>query len=260
MAQPTAGKKKMNFKDLRNQFKTNIYYNHPNNFGKEGEDHININFTSNNRIGKIFDPSYIKVINYHHIGKFNAVLNLWHWLRSDNLDDAIRRLSGRNLKLYTDANSTGFNKKIPNFKAIIGLATWYKVKSYKHIVKEIKELDPEIKFLSYYTVQSSHLRVCTNYAALIVDITNIIVKAIRENTQPDFSSLVDDKSKTGLLYLEGFLSTILPAEHIEEMKKIEINDLVEAEDHEEIPPEQIDPAIEGANDEVVIGADEEAAA
>jgi hypothetical protein len=226
----------MNFKDLRNQFKTNIYYNHPNNFGKEGEDHININFTSTSKIGKIFDPSYVKVINYHHIGKFSSVLNLWHWLRSDDLDDAIRRMSGYNIRLYTEANSNGFNKKIPNFKAIIGLATWYKIKSYKHIVKEIKELDPNIKFLSYYVVKSSNLRVCTNYASLVVDIVNIIVKAIRENTQPDFSTLVDDKDNTGLLYLEGFLSSILPADKIEEMKKIEISDLhEEAEDPEIIP-------------------------
>lgn len=237
MSTNQTGKKKLNFKDLRNQFKTNIYYNHPNNFKEEGEDHININFTSNSKIGKIFDPSYVKVINYHHIGKFSSVLNLWHWLRSDDLDDAIRRMSGYNLRLYTDANNSGFSKKIPNFKAIIGLATWYKIKSYKNIIKEIKELDPNIKFLSYYTVKSSNLRVCTNYASLVVDIANIIVKAIREDTQPDFSSLVDDKNNTGLLYLEGFLSGILPIEKIEEMKKIEIAE--EPEDPEEEVVEEV---------------------
>lgn len=225
-----AAKKKMSFKDHRNQVKTNIYYNHPNNFKKEGEDHININFTSGNKIGKIFDPSYVKIINYHHIGKFSSVLNLWHWLRSSDLDDTIRRMNGYNLRLYIDGSNSGFNKKIPNFKAIIGMATWYKLKSYKHIIKEIKELDPEIKFLSYYTVKSSNLRVCTNYASLVVDITNIIVKAIRENTQPDFSSLVDEKDKTGLLYLEGFLASVISADKIEEMKKIEITD--EPEDPE----------------------------
>lgn len=213
-------KKKLTLKDIRKQFKNNAYYNHPNDFGEEGKDHINISIQSNTRLGKIFDPAYLKVINYKHVGKFNSVLSLWYWVRSPTLDDNIRRLTGRNLKMYAKTNGV-FNNYVPNFKAIIATATWLKLKSYPNIIKEIKELDSNIKLLSYHVVKSSNLRVCTNYSALIIDIASEIIKAVKEDREPDFSSFVDAKDKTGLMYMEGVLSKILPAEKIESLKNDE---------------------------------------
>ena len=229
-----ADKKRMNFKDMRNKFKANAPYNHPNNYGKEGEDHINISIQSDTRIGKIFDPAYLKVINYKHVGKFNSVLSLWYWVRSANLDDNIRRLTGRNLKTYAEMNGV-FNKFVPNFKAIIAQATWNKIRNYPGILKEIKELNPEIKLLSYHIVKSSSLRICTNYAAMITEIADCIIKAVKEGKEPDFSAFVDTKDKAGLMYLEGVLANILPASRIEEMKNTE-NHTDEEED-----PEMTDP-------------------
>ena len=210
------GHKRKSFKDIQKQFKANEYYNSPNKFGEEGVDHININMHSQTHLGKVLDPSYLKTFGYEFIGKFPSVLNLWYWLRSEDLDDTIRRLTGSNLRTYGDGN--GKPNYVPNFKAIIALATWKKLHAYPRLIAEIKDMDPNIKILSYNVIRSSGLRICSNYATLIIDIVNEIFKAIREEREPDFEQFIDAPNQAGLSYLEGVLSKILSAEKIEEMK------------------------------------------
>ena len=229
-----AQQKKMDFKELRKKFRASAPFNHPNSFGKEGEDHINISIQSETRIGKIFDPAYLKVINYKHIGKFNSVMSLWYWIRSSNLDDNIRRLTGRNLKIYAETKGI-FNKFVPNFKAIIGQATWIKVRSYPNILKEIKELDPNIKIISYNIVKSSGLRITTSYAPLIIDIAELIIKAVKEDKEPDFTPFVDNQEKAGLCYLEGVLEKVMPPEVLERMRAAENASEEEDDDYEQLP-------------------------
>lgn len=231
-----AQQKKMDFKDLRKKFKASAPFNHPNNFGKEGEDHINISIQSETRLGKIFDPAYLKVINYKHIGKFNSVMSLWYWIRSSDLDDTIRRLTGRNLKTYAEANGV-FNKFVPNFKAIIGQATWNKIKSYPGVLKEIKELDPNVKLISYHVVKSSSLRIATSYAALIIEIAELIIKAVKEGKEPDFTPLVDTKDKAGMAYLEGVLEKVMPKEVLDRMRASDA--LSEEDENYELPAEEV---------------------
>lgn len=208
---------KISFKDLKKQFKSNAYYNAPNNAGKEGEDHINISIQSETRLGKLLDPAYLKTINYRYVGKFNSVLSLWYWVRSGTLDDNFRRLTGQKLKMFAEANGV-FGNYVPNFKAIIAKATWIKVKGYPNLLKEIKDLDPKVKFYSYHVVKSSGLRICTNYAAMIIEVVEEIVKAVKEDREPNFTLFTDKPNLAGLDYLEGVLVKIMPKEKIEEMK------------------------------------------
>lgn len=224
---------KLSFRDLKKQFRSSAYYNNPNNFGKEGEDHINISNQSETRLGRVLDPSYLKVINYRHAGKFNSVLSLWYWVRSKDLDDNFRRLTGRKLKLYAKNNGV-YGNYVPNFKAIIAYATWLKVKSYPEVLKALKEMPDDMKFLSYHIVKSSNLRVCTNYASLIISIANEIKRAVKEGVEPDFDKFVDAPDKAGLLYMEGVLSKILTDEKINELKETPVAE-DEEEDYEELP-------------------------
>ena len=246
-----AQQKKMDFKDLRKKFKTSAPFNNPNKFGKEGDDHINISIQSETRLGKIFDPAYLKVINYKHIGKFNSVMSLWYWIRSSTLDDTIRRLTGRNLKTFAEANGV-FNKFVPNFKAIIGQATWNKIKSYPDIIKEIKNLDEKKTLVSYHIVKSSGLRIATSYAALIIDIAELIIKAVKEGKEPDFSVFVDTPNKSGMLYLEGVLEKVMSAEVMERMRAAEHND--DEEDYE-LPASEAEPEAAAVVAEEVVPAE-----
>jgi len=210
-------KKKLNLSDLKKKFKSTAYFNSPNKAGKEGVDHINISIQSETRIGKLLDPAYLKAFNYRYVGKFNSVMSMWYWVRSPQLDDNFRRLTGSKLKMYAETNKV-FANYVPNFQAIIAQATWLKIKGYANIIKEIKELDPNIKLYSYHIVKSSNLRICTNYASMIIEIAEELFKAIREDREPDFSLFADRPNVSGLDNLEGVLSKILPKEKIEEMK------------------------------------------
>lgn len=239
--------RKITFKDLREQFKKSAYYNRPNDFGVDGEDHINIWINGETKLGRILDPVYLKTINYNYIGKFASVQNLWFWLRTPSMDDSIRRMNARALRAYIQSQGIRF-RHVPNFKAIIGSATWYKVKGYWHIIKELKNLDPSIKFLSYYTMKSSGLRVATSYSAMMIEIADIIRDAVQKGVEPDFTPLCDVPSKTRLRYLEAFLENILPHERfVELLAKEESGDSgLEAEEEAEeyeLPAEE-EPAAE----------------
>lgn len=236
-------KKKLSFKELNSAMKANAYFNQPNNFKKESEDHINISIHSETHIGKVFSPEYNKIINYPYIGKFNSVFSLWYWIRSKNYDDNIRRLTGNKLKAYVKNNNM-HGSYVPNFKAIIAYATWLKVKSYKHIFAAIKELDPKIKLLSYVVIRSSGIRLSTNYAAMIIEIADEIIEAIRNNREPDFKKFVDDESKAGLMFIETVLGNMLSKEQLEVLK----NGPVPVEDTSSGNEDGVEPEIENDGD------------
>lgn len=193
------------------------YFNYPNNYKGEGEDHINVSIQSTTRIGKLLDPAYLKVINYQYAGKFSSVMNLWYWVRSKDLNDEIRRMQGHDLKTYAEKNNL-FNNYVPNFKAIILKATWIKVQSYPGVVAEIKQLPDDFPLLSYHIVKASGLRICSNYAMMAITIAGEVIKAIKEDREPDYSQFIDSPKLTRFDYLEGVLSKVLPPEKLDELK------------------------------------------
>lgn len=193
--------------DLRKELQHSAPYSKPNNFGPEGVDHININAQSNLMIGKMLDPVYVSVFHYKHIGRFASVMGLWYWLRSEDQDDVYRQLVAYRLKRYADSKSSRGNY-VPNFKAIIAKATWMKIKDNRLLREEIKKLDPTIALISYYSIKSSNVRICTNYAYVIVDIATEMIKAVKEDREPDFNLFVDKPRLATKGFLEGFLQRI----------------------------------------------------
>lgn len=218
--------KKTSLRDLKNQFKADAYFNHPNKFDDEGVDHINISIQSDTKLGKLFDPAYLKVINYPFIGKFNSVMSLWFWVRTSDLDDNMRRLTGHKLKSYAESKGV-FGSYVPNFKAIIAYATWIKIKNYPGVINELKQLPDSVKFLSYHIVKASGLRLCTNYAALMISIMDHIVKAVKNGEEPDFDCFVDSGSDNNLRYLSGVLGKVMSPSKIAALKEEEFNLAVE---------------------------------
>lgn len=209
--------RQQNFKEYKRQVNDDAYYHRPNDFLKEGEDHINLSIQSTTRLGKVFDPAYLKVVNYPYIGKFCSVFSLWSWLKADAVDDSLRRLTGPQLRKHVRYKKMSMSS-VPNFKAIVAYATWMKIKDYPSLLEEIKKLSPEVKLLSYDLVKGSELRVCTKYAPLIISIANHIVAAVQEDREPDFSEFLDKPHLSALNYLEGALEKVFPKEKIEALK------------------------------------------
>lgn len=177
-------------------------YHHPNKYGKEGEDHINVSSCSDFYIGKIFEPSFLRVVNYPYIGKFRSISNLWIWLKVTPLHDGLRRVGVREIQKVLTQQKTTY---APNFKAIIAHATWLKVKADNTALEEIKKLPRKPIILSYYVPRGSPMRVCSNYADIIVPITEEIILAVQENREPDFFFLLERGLTTEMDYLKPFL-------------------------------------------------------
>lgn len=209
--------KQKNFKEYKRQVQNDAYYQRPNDYGKEGDDHINLSIQSSTRLGKVFDPAYLKVIDYPFIGKFCSVFSLWCWLKADVIDDSLRRLTGPQLRKHMQYKKMAMSS-VPNFKAIIAYATWMKLQDYPNLIEEIKKLSPDIKLLSYDIVRGSELRVCTKYAPLIISIVRELISAVQEEREPNFAMFLDHPDAAALNFLEGALRKVFPEHKIAELK------------------------------------------
>lgn len=190
-------------------------YYQPNSFSQEGIDHINISAQSLSHLGKLLDPSYFKTINYPYIGKFNSVLNLWYWLKSDSLDDRLRKYTGNRLKSILSTSDT--YSSVPNFKAIIAYATFLKLKDYPGSFKELKSLPESTQFVSYYTPKGTAIRLCSNYAPIVIDIANLLREfALSDLKEPCLDQWVS-QGQDGLNYLEPFLVSRLGQDKVNKM-------------------------------------------
>ncbi len=194
----------LTFQDFKKKSTISANYNKPNLFNMEGQDHLNISGQSNCRLGRFLDPGYCLKFEYPHIGSFKSALSLGYWLRSKDLDDKIRNLNGPKLKRYV-AEHNLYNKRIPNYTAIIANAVWLRVKNDAEVLENIKTLDPSITLLSYYTNKTSGIRITTNYAPMVVAIATEIIKAVKENREPDFLQFATHKKHVKLDFLELIL-------------------------------------------------------
>jgi hypothetical protein len=97
--------------------------------------------------------------------------------------------------------------RVPNLKAIIGYATWIKVKGYPEILKYIKEELGDKPFVSYYPAHKGQAKVDHNYKFMVTSIAAIIVDAVRNDKEPDFTPLMNIQGDVGQYYLDEFLKT-----------------------------------------------------
>ncbi|WP_396190447.1 hypothetical protein [Flavobacterium sp.] len=180
------------------------YYHLPNSYGTEGVDHINISHLSDLYIGRVFEPSFRRVLRYPFVGKFISVTNLWVWLKSNPLDDGLRRLGSREV-LSLFGNEKYRHSYVPNFKCIIAYATYLKIKADKVALGEIRKLPRNAVILSYYKPRGSDIRICSDFANVIVPAVNKIIAAIHDNKEPDFFEFQERGVGTGMNYLEPLL-------------------------------------------------------
>lgn len=193
------------FKEHKRSFHLDAAYNKPNRFKAEGIDHVNISVLSNNKLGRFLDPGYCINIDYPSIGKFRSILSLIYWLKSPDLDDKIRVLTGTKLNIYVREKSLK-NKRLPNYPAILAFATWLKIKQRPDILEEIKNFPDDFTLLSYRVNAVSGIRIATGFAPRIVPIMEEIVLAVKEDREPNFDLFVTNSKEAGVYYLEGALA------------------------------------------------------
>ena len=196
------------FQDFKKKSPISANYNKPNLFKEEGVDHINISSQSKLKLGRFLDPGYCHNFEYPYVGEFKSALSLGYWLRSKDMDDRIRKLGGHKLKKYVADNNL-YNRRIANYTAIIANAVWLRVKDRTEVIEAIKDLDPKLDILSYYTHKNSGIRITTNYAPMVVAIASEIVKAVKEEREPDFIQFATNKHNVGMAFLEAVIGNKL---------------------------------------------------
>lgn len=154
-------------------------------------------------MGHLLDPAYYKTLEYPHLGKFGSVMNLWYWIRSDPCHDAFRRATGSKLRKQLELHNN--DSFVYNFVAIIANATYIKLQEYPAVIDEMRRMPKEKVFLSYYVPPGSKLRVCSNYADVIVPIANHIRSSLVHGVEPDFAIFTKEDADCSLDFVGGYL-------------------------------------------------------
>lgn len=189
----------------------------------KGKKELNIHISSDNRLGKVLDPSYIKVIDYPYLGKFSSVKSLSHWLigvYSGKIkeDDIVRKLVAGKLTNYVRKQKL-YGHIVPNYKAIIGYATWLKLKEYPELVKQLKKMESDTDVVSYSIESSTGLRIPTSHSNVLSQVVRLMKSTLESVGEPDFSSLTPSIDHKQLLYTQPFLCKIRSKEEIEKLKQ-----------------------------------------
>jgi hypothetical protein len=180
----------------RNNIKTRDDINDPSpspmNWKEDGLDHINIWSNAETELGKVLAHEF--PLNFYHsvFGKFCSVESFWFYINSAERDDVIRNMSGKVLK---DFSKKLTKIRVLNFRAIIMDSNWQRIQQYPDIVEAIKM--NELPYDTYYVNSSNKLRVRHAYFKWFNKGFEEIVRAIKEDRQPDFSFLLD-RQDTGI--------------------------------------------------------------
>ena len=183
----------------------------PNDYGQDGVDHINVSHDAHTHLGRLLDPTYVKVFEYPYIGKFCSVRALWGWLTHFPTDDSYRRAGKKEMaRLFSYQTDT--TVYVPNFIAIIAYATWLKLVDDKKAMEDFKRLYKEKDFLSYTIPARCVVRVKNGHSDLLMSCLAAIAKSLEKGGEPDFSELCKHPNSRGYFYLEAYLKKTLSAE------------------------------------------------
>lgn len=175
----------------------------PNQRKLDGEDHINIHWSSTSEMGRFLSLSMQKNFSTPVLGNFRSLNTAIYYLGVKNRDDRIRRLVGTPLRNFAKNSCGGFSRtRIPNMRAVI-MHT-----AYLRLIQDKKKLAAfmacDLPFDSYHTLDSG-LRVREDEAEWLARGYDAIRKALKDGDEPDFSDIYD-KGHTSVY--EGILRNL----------------------------------------------------
>lgn len=111
----------------------------------DGVTHINIWLYGNTHLGRQIAHFYHRRFVHPVLGPFNSMEGLWHYVKTEEKDDALRKLYGIKAKDYGNKLT---KKWVPNFKRIIIAANYFKIEQFEDL-KELM-LNSTLPFRMYY--------------------------------------------------------------------------------------------------------------
>lgn len=200
----------MSSKNLRDQLgpvkqavlKTNVPAN-PGSWLKDAVDHINISRYSESPVGRALNLDNVRHWNHPVLGPFRSLNTLWFFLKAKYKTDAIRSLSGHELKNFVAKRCGGQVGRVPNFRAIILHSAYLRLKACPDILAEF--VKSTLPFDCYRTMESG-VRVRFEHSMWFAGGHEEIRAALKENREPNFNHLIDS---VGELY-DGVLKELAP--------------------------------------------------
>lgn len=153
---------------------------------KDGEDHINIWNKAETELGQFLAHDSDLKFRHSVLGHFSNMEALWFYVQSEERDDRTRNLHGQKLKKFAKDLTT---IRVDNFRAIIMDSNYQRIKTYPALVQHV--VASTAPFELYYVDRNTGMRMRPPYFHWFLEGMEEIRSALKENREPNFSSLLD---------------------------------------------------------------------
>jgi len=161
-------------------------------WGRDGEDHININSQANTEIGKYLSIRAIKRFDHPILGHFVSLNSVWSFAKARNHADKIRTLENPfKLREFMRACG-GEHHSVINFRVILLHTAYLRLLTNPSMMHAL--IHSELPFDSY-TVLGSGLRQRNDYSSWFCRGYEEIRRALKEQTEPNLRSFFDSESR-----------------------------------------------------------------
>lgn len=146
----------------------------------DGKDHINIWAKGDTELGRMLAYFADTPFVHPYFGPFNSMEGLWHWLRSKDKPDELRRLVGIRAKTFGKALVT---TEVEGFFEIIHVANYYKIVQNPTLEKLLK--NSTLPFEHYYLWGPGKVLIRPQGYEWVIKSFEELRKMIREGREPD---------------------------------------------------------------------------
>ena len=171
----------------------------PVNWIKDGEDHINISPAGTTDLGRTLHPNCMLSFQHDVFGTFASVSAFWDFLEIEARDDNIRSMGTAERMTYLKR----FKKtQVDNLMYFVVDAIWQRVITYERLADAVKHSD--LPFDVYFFQGEFNYPVRRPGMTWMIRGFEAIRTALKEGGEPDFSGLMDGKSREELFknYME----------------------------------------------------------
>lgn len=161
--------------------------------GKDGVDHLNIFEGAVTDLGKCLSHSNQLRFQHKLYGGFSNIESFWYYIRTEEHDDRVRKLTGNKLKVFADEMTP---RRVKNFMAIILDANWQRICQYPELKAAVKENTLPFECYSYLKRQDG-IRQRPPHAHWMMPLFEEISLALKEDREPNLTKFLDDQ-KIGL--------------------------------------------------------------
>lgn len=156
---------------------------------EDGVDHINIWSSATTDLGSVLDHAGPLPLNHSVFGYFDTMTAFWYYIQSEERDDRIRGMQP--LAAYRFGKMMT-SRRVINFRAIIADSNWQRIKSKPLLIKLLEQSD--LPFDAYRVNNETGLRTRPPFFGWLLWSFEEIRKAVKENREPNFSSLLDRRN------------------------------------------------------------------